>query len=403
MQEIFRKKTNSIILYTSVIRHLVKKHPDLCEKITKYVESDKTHVLCCEKKSEGKSKEKNDKVIKGNPDLRRFGLLPSSDFMKISDLLSHIKARGSQSSSFEKYAKAHDAAFAVFIRQVFEGFEYTIRTLIIPDETKKFTQKPNFGITDEVITRFDNIKRLPSSGKWKFDKKIIGKSNPKKLYVVETLDGKTYRFLTRSPAGEKMDTPVEYLDRLTSTGYGRSHYYQREVQKKALSNMFLRKPIDVESISRYSSDVDTSMMKNVIFLKMSSVYSGLISEKTVKKGMTANTIISDKKVANGFFDSLLSVYHMGTKFDYGQQFSAGLFPFSELLSSYMANVMYAAKVFTRLLYDTYNRNPLDPKDMNPANLLKKLNDITNEILNMLISDENLYKSVNDKYLLLNFK
>ena len=64
--------------------------------------------------------------------------------------------------------------------------------------------------------------------------------------------------------------------------------------------------------------------------------------------------------------------------------------------------------FMKLLYDSYNKNPIAPDDFKKKNIYdvsrKKISDIINDIINKLLSEKsNIYTDLNKKNILLNHK
>ncbi len=282
-----------------------------------------------------------------------------------------------------------------------------------------------------------NIIRNLKPTKWDFNYEIIGdESHADKFYVLETLDNEQYRILT------PWDTPRTELNHRESQSFkpalaanysipkhkitplitylknsnqpNRVSSYQTLAAKQMIQNMFLRKPLSLEYIEEQSKDIDMQLIRNEIYLKVMNLFKTIISKDykagaSIKNNSDINDIIHSDDVREIFASTLLNLYSVGVQSNKLREFDANHFPFSELLCSFMLEMDIIVRRFMKELHDGYNRAPFAKEyfdssaDEKSTALTEKLDEILLKILAIILNDkDNIYISLNAKYLLLNF-
>lgn len=432
IQSQFYQYKNTVSLYANFLQNFINYLYDrggdaknIMYQILNMIEEDKNFFIDGNVKNTLSQKHK-DIHIK-NPPLKRYGLVPISNSMPINKLISYAfkKQVSGKISSLPSFAKKHKLCIVLAYRVVYHPIEYNIRPLVIEENADEFKQSAEYGITDKIINRFKTInipgqtnKIQSNEVKWNFSYKIIGDVNKaSKYYVFESLDNKTYRILapglTHPPELQKQQIN-NFIEYITSPNKpNRIVNYQSVCTKKSINNMFLRRPLSFDMMEQQAQNVDTQMIRNDLYLKISNLVKNTIISKEYNKGskvksnVDINDIIHDDRIKEIFINVLLSMYNVGAKLAFEQEYSAGKFPFYELLSSYILSLRKLSNRFMKELHDAYNRNPLNDEVFNGSNKVSQINDKLDEIFiklfNTLISDKsNIYSSLNYKYLLLNF-
>lgn len=356
----------------------------------------------------------NKHIHKEGPALRRFDLLPITECMPLADIMHKITKGQSTSRDLKKYASAHDAAFIIMSKVVYTPVEYNIQPLISRHLAKPLIQRSSVGITQKIINRFKTIK-IPEGKKifykWNFAYEIIGNQDTAKVfYILETLDDQQYRLMAPWLDASNFALPKFRVEKLLSyinnnNEPTRASGYHTMACKLMASKMFLRKPISVDDINEKSMELDTQLIRNTLYMEQSRRINDLISKSELKDDSDINTVIHDESIRSLFRDIILQMYSSGT----GAKFDAGRFSFSELIASFLVDLETLVNRFMKELHDGYNRNTL-PKSVfsekhdHRVNLVsKRLEEVLVKALMTVLSDkDNIYSSINYKYLLLNF-
>lgn len=417
IQKMFYSMTNTVILYSvsiqKILDYCVNNQQKILFKIINMVENDKDYFL-----TNNLHRNKDNRYQ--NPPLKRFGLIPITDSLNLDDILTLILNREYKSVKFQELKKIstkENICFLILNHVTPHPIEFTIRNLIIPRLAKNYNQPNEFGISEKIIHKFQTIQQKNES-KWNFTYDIIGNLDSKFIYILETLDGKTYRCLSfwlaitndhsYNVPKYKVVPIIEYLDdpqkpsRVTS--------YHNISINKAIPNMFVRKPLDISSIEEQSKSVDTHTIKTELFMKLSETVKTII-DKEYSKGKKIvgptqiNDILHDERLNEVFTGVLLRMYQVGFHNDTGE-FDGGKFPFYEILSSYLLDLRDTTRRFMKDLHDSYNREPLPLEVFSShdvTTIQNKLDSTLNVSINNQISEnDNLYSSLNYKYLILNY-
>jgi hypothetical protein len=425
-------------LYASVLQALIDHYytanKSKAFELMALVEEDKDLAL----ESFAALKSLKDKsIIKNNPIQCRFGMVPITASMDLTELINKItqaESKSSSSKAFSKLAKELSIGIIVFNRIVYNPIEYNIRPLILSEEAAKYVQHKEYGITAKTINRFKTI--LPSGLAAKKSSKVDTKKsdlstkksntplfnwdfsteihNPDaaKFYIVETLNGNTYRFMAPWLSSSNLSLTkfrVLHILNYDNTKPTRATNYHCVATKHATKNMFLSKALDIDSFDEKSTDINSGTLQHDLLTSILEYVEKYLNKnypKGVKSSNDILDILHESDLIVYFSRELVRRYKTAAADD-TRSFDAGAFDFNELLSSFSVSLQKATRRFARELHNSYSRNPLKPevfgKDDSKIAVMLKLREVLQESINLVIKfDDNLYTDLNYKYLILNF-
>lgn len=424
IQKQFRNNLNTVHLYSYIIQKLIDYLSDqkyelkqIMYKIMDQIEYDKDYFMI------HNINEKPFKTKYSNPMIKRFGLIPVTLSTELSDIIPIMLNKSITGKiDFKSIAKSENCCIIVMQNCTYTPIEYNVQPLLMKHIAGKTLQPINYGINDKIIERFQTIKEVldskgkKSEAKWEFSYEIYGDKESSKYYILETINSKKYRILSpwmfsRSYAipSHKIKPIVTYLENPYIPS--RVSSYQNNSIKQSLKKMFVSKPLDLSSIDEHSKEMDAQGIKTELFLKINSVIKDIIKSeyangKKLKTNAEINDVIHDSRISDTFSSTLLKMYNIGFKTLDAREFDAGKFPFYELLSSYILDLRDSNRKFMKDLHDTYNRDPIN-KDILEKNDMSMINQKIEQVLTAAITNQindknNIYQSLNYKYLLLNF-
>jgi len=460
------KNFSGVELYANVMQLLIDHYYTIDKLYTfqlmKYLEDDKSLVL----NNPGLKKVKNKTIIKTNPSQTRFGLIPVTVSQPLDICIGKIEQnlnKTTKHKSLKKVADALDISIIVFNHIVYNPIEYNIRSLILEDDAKQYVQPKEFGITDKVVKRFQTIIATEKPTDWKFsiefynidDADDVSKSNKsdqpdgvsksnksdqpdgvsksnksdqpdgvsqlsktvsidstKKFYILETLNGTTYRFLAPWLSNNiaLARFRVEHILNYDPTKPSRATSYHFNATNLAVQNMFLPKALEMESFENQTTDVASGVIQQELIEQTMRYIDNLIAKKYakgIKSSIEINDILHDPGLMQHFNRELVKLYKKGSASPDVNEFDAGSFPFYEVLSSFIVNLQIASRRFSREIHTGYSRTPLRPEAFtqhDAASIIRtKILTVVQEAISLIIKlDENLYTSLHYKYLILNF-
>lgn len=410
IREEFLKELTGAEIYAAVMQELIDHFYTVDKqqafKLMAIIEEDKS--LALDHMKLGKS------TVKNNPPQHRFGLVPVTISMSISDCItkmSELESKSVKSSSISKVAKELSVGIIVFNRIVYTPIEYNIRPLILEEESKEYVQPKEYGITLKTINRFKTI--LPSeSKKWDFSNEFHNDTEDK-FYVLETLNGSTYRFLAPWLSSKSMSMSrfrvVQILD-YDITKPSRATNYNFAATKIATKNMFLSKALALESFENQLVDVESGIIQRELTDDVMAFIDKYVSKKYargIKNSTQVSDILHSDEVIKHFSLSLVLAYKKGASTADMKNLNAGTFSFSEVLCSFIVNLQLATRRFARELHNGYTRNPLKldvfEKHDYMTIIREKISSIVFDAISLIIKlDENIYTNLHYKYLILNF-
>jgi len=277
---------------------------------------------------------------------------------------------------------------------------------------KAQAQPKIFGVTEKIVRRLSTIITLPDT-EYDYSYKIIGKEDSNNFYILETLDGINYRAMAPWMESKKYSMLGKYalpiIKYIKENIPDRSTNYQSIVIEKSLKNMFIAKPLSLDSMAEHAKDIDTQIIKNELFLKIKDIIRELVEAHDIKTYHDINDVIHNESIKDTFVNVILIMYKMASKYTDLQEFDAGKFPFSEIFSSFIVELQTITRLFMKNLHDAYNRAlpssdifTLQKREKNNL-IINHLDEILLHTLQIVIGDNsNIYSALNYKYLLLNF-
>lgn len=395
-------KSNCLIkIYASVMQRCVDNlDRQLAYKLLDYIAEDKDLVLM-------EALDDTKAIKTTNPPASRFGLVPATKSMELSELIP-IVFKGekvtSADDSIKKLADKLTNGIILFTSITYTPVEYNIRPLIIRDEAKEFLQPKEYGITKKVVTRFNTITTAKPTNKWDFSLDIYNEK-AEKFYILETLDGKTYRAMlpwlmhnsTYTVAKFRVKNLLEHTN-----GPVRSDGYQKLAVDAAVKNMFLGKALSLDDFDSKLSDVESGGIQDKIFNSIIKVAEKLVS-KEFKSKITSSTQINELLHHPAINQEFARAVTAQLKSD-PAKLDGGKFPTSELASSFIVSLQTASRRFAREVHNGYSRNPLKPEDFADARVVfGKIESVIRNAVELVVKlDDNLFTSSYYKYLILNY-
>lgn len=352
---------------------------------------------------------------KDNPPLLSFSLVPATNCMKLTDLLTMILPKPTTSTSFQAISKTADAGIIVINKIIYTPIEYNLRPLIISSEIKKYYQPDEYGITSRLVDRFKTIVGYDSSKKWDISIEVYGESNDK-FYILETLDGHLYRCMTPWMSNSASYLVGKYkVSPILEYKYGketRAANYHAACAKVSTRHMFLSKAMSLEGFDTQAKDVESNTIRNDIADKLLEHVQSVIKSK-YKNKISSNVdiyeVLHDQDLLDIFGECVVLSYKTGAANEDIAAFEAGKFPFSEVLSTFIVELQKTIRRFAKELHDSYTRRPLPadifelPSDQRAEEINKKIESVIRDTLVLVIKPtDNIYSTLYFKYLVLNF-
>lgn len=431
IREEFYKNDSLIFIYSNIVQNLLNisvsnSNNNITDNILKIIEEDKTYYLVDSQKKTQKNSKTNSKTNSKNihiinPPLRRFGLTPSTLLMNKNKLLEIILDKKTNGNiNLKKYSKDEKVGFIIFTRVVYHPIEYNINKLINKSEAQNYIQPNEYGINKKIIERFKIIKQFDTEEKWNFQFELIGEYDKvDKYYILETLDTKLYRALTKKYNSDKYSIPKEQIKDLieyfsNNNQPNRISSYHQLTQKKALNYMFLEKSIDIDNIIDKSQYVNTQIIQNDVYMKILDVLKKYIHVKyhngdLIKNNNDMNDILHNKDLLITYTEVMIENYDKGMSGTLARNYNAGAFPFEELLASYLKELNFISQRFMKELHDGYNRDPISDEIFKGPNkdkrriIMDKLEEIIKSAILITVDNtSNIYSTIITKYNLLNY-
>ena len=314
----------------------------------------------------------------------------------------------------EKYIKHKKISILILERINFTPIEYDISNVI----NEKYKQPDEYGITENLIKRFLITKPLNNiKNTWKFSCEILGdyKNGKNKFFILETLDGITYRIMT--PWYESTAFSIPYylvqniIDYFTQTNKTtRASQYHNNMVKQALKNMFYSKKLDIDTIENISSSFDSTDIKNNILIHTRNHCFKILKNKInkIKANKDINEIIHSSKLYDIVIDSILESFKKASEGINKDVFNDTKLMQSEITLSFMVELNYISLQFLKNLHDLFNHDQVDSDIFSLSNE-QKLIAIENMIeknllntINTLFGDDNIYEIINTKSFIINY-
>lgn len=357
-----------------------------------------------------------------NPSLKKFELVPHTNNLPIQELLHMIipNQEPGKKINMENYAKSHKVLFIIVKKIVPTPVEYNIRPLIVKKIADELRQPSERGINVKTIERFSNIIPLDNSThyKWDFNYKIIGNleesNDSTSCYILETLDGSHYRaFVSRlDHQGNvvkkySIQHLIDYIINVNQPDKSSCYHLIQSINMSKV--MFTHRSLLIHELEKKSQEIDVQMLRNDLFIKISGLINDSIKHKSPKNNSDINSIIHDPKIPDLFKDIILRMYSAISNNPNKSVLDAGDFKISEILSTFLIELNDLSKHFMKELHDAYNHDLLEtntfrlPLSEKNEIIKKKMEETLLKVISISIGNgDNIYSSINYKYLILNF-
>jgi len=422
---IFLEHINGISLYSNVMQNLLEKYQPTAksknnhtyENILYFIEIAKNYVI----KDSTFELFKKIEIPKDNPKLQRYGLIPSTNLMKLNKLLSLIlndESKTINSSSLDNIADKLKIGFIVFKHIVYDPIEYNIQSLLSKDIYKKYEQPKEYGINEKVINRFKNINEYPNQKKVTFSTEIINEKATK-FYVLETLDGNLYRCLSNKFNNSNIYNISSQLSTIIIQSTKNVKYqlrassYNSIMINKSLKNMFYGKKFDLRLFDELSQNFDMQLIKSNILNNLMKKIDDIIEIKfdgDLQNNVDVISLLHDTKLYDEFIHSIMLNFEKGKMNTESKNvFTGGKVPFSEIFSTFIIELESSAQKFSKELHDAYMRLQLKnnvfelPKIQKLVEIKDYIKAIMSNSIKLVINEsDNLFTSLNYKFYILNY-
>jgi hypothetical protein len=260
-------------------------------------------------------------------------------------------------------------------------------------------------------------EKLKKNEVWDFSYEIIGDNHDNDtFYVLESLAAGYYRFLapwinTNNYKLNKFRIS-KLINFLTNENkQDRISNYNNIQINNSIKNMFLSKQLDIDIMQEHSKDIDLSLVKNILFNSISKIIEKYVNDTYNEGSLINNTkdlndIIHQKEIKELFINSILKTYNLGSKYTDLSEYNTSKFPFSEVFSTFLVELLNLSVLFMKNLHDELNRFEINLESIFTSSqknikIIKLLNDIVYKTINNIINSDNLYYCLNYKFLLLN--
>ncbi len=406
LRELYYKNPAIISLYAYLMQRAINEFfsidKSLVFKLTEFITEDKAHALRGNYKSNIPPKD----ASKKNPPQTRFGLLPVTAAMPLKELLKVILAEdniAADTTNLEKLAKKHHIGFIVFTSIVNTPADYNISALTLPDVAKEYMQPDEYGITKKTIQRFTTLNTYGAGYGWSFSITTHNKT-AEKFYIIETLDGDTYRCMAPWLQSTKYSVSkfrVKKIIDYDQTIPSRALEYHDLAIKQALPNMFTNKILALDEFDAKLENVQSGSIQHSVVDKVVKVASKLIVKTKFKSSNDVSNLLHEPVIVEAFISAVEQEFASDTN-----SFNGGAFPRCELASSFITALQTASRRFAREVHNGYSRNPLKDEDLQGDSkqvATDKIIEVLKNAVELVIKlDDNLFTSSYYKYLILNY-
>ncbi len=404
----YHKHKELISIYANVMQRAIDEffasERSLSFKLLEYISEDKQLALS------GKYEQVLKKSVSSNPPQTRFGLLPMTSSMLLKDLLPIILAEEKitvSTDNIAQLAKKHSIGFIEMKSIIYTPVEYNVRPLVNANDAKQYIQPSEYGINEKTVERFKTLSTFGNINKWDFSIHVYT-PNADHFYIIETLDGKTYRCLAPWLQSSRYSVAKFRAQKLLD--YGKDNKptkaleYHAYAQQQATKNMFLGKALALEDFDPKLTDIESGKIQaNIADAVIEQVKVVMKSYKKSLDPIVVSDILHDRSIVETFISATEREFALDKR-----SFDGGKFPIAEIVSSFIVALQTASRRFAREVHNGYSRDPLKPKDFtddHSANHLlasEKIDRVLRNAVELVIKlDENLFTSNYYKYLILN--
>lgn len=425
INSLFIKYPETIQLFAHVMQTTIDRYShdkdvqskNIISFIMELIEHDKAKVLqhfhdiSADKRIEEKRKIK---IGSRNPFLRRFGLVPSGNFIPIKDLFSNMKnlqkERDHPEAIFKKIHKETKVGIIVLQNITHNPISYELWNLF----NTNTIMSANSGITEDFIKSRVTIHPLEPDKKWIFSSyQFFGSLDSQQFYIIETLNDTLYRFLYPwiiksyedktqkdriSIHYRKINGLLNYLEinKEYEKCEDRITIYQK-IKEKNLEKMFFKtgEP-NIDALVKESLvHIDSSKIKSESIFRIRDVINKMI--KNAKNPLdTITFVIYNNKIFDTFINTVISMYK---EFYIVKDDTRVSFGFSEVFSTYLSDIQNLKSSFSKELNDIYLKKIEEERKeiesiTDKHKLLIYIENIINETLDKILTyNSNIYQSL----------
>lgn len=402
LHEVVLQHISAYDMYLQVLQLLISENI-LVHVIEQLLESDKNAVLVAHIDA---SRQKSNLIPH-----RRLGLIPHDNILRCTPRELHAAIYGSAKDiTFSRWAKDRNITILIINSVAYDVVEYKTSQLFKKDTSLV----PAYGISRGIIERTTIISADTSSAGFDFSVEVHNE-DAKVGFVFETIDGKHYRMLHRrdgavNAANAVGIEPFDIADIVkyykAPSMHTRVSTYQDVCNKEACRKMMVRKQPNTNLFEITSKTIDTNYIKNQVVLRLNGVLHTQLSRAHLEHNMEKDImkILHSPQLVDEFAAALLDFYKIGAV-NTIHDFSGGQFSFAEMLSSFLVEVENLRRQFIKELHDGYSRTQAfkDGVALSSYEVQRRLETLIIDVVQTVIpSDDNIYSSLNYKYMLLNY-
>ncbi len=400
VDELYEKFNKATLLYAQImqglIRVLFKKDIKKMAKVMEIVENRKNVLLSLPYKIKPEIKRDN------NPLLSRFGLVPATGMLTIKDILERAAVElqiKTGSKNFRELHKNSGCGVILLYKLTTTPIEIRSHQLLYPntqEELEQSAQKESHpGISKELVQKYNTIVELSNKNKkWDFSGEIIHGKTTERYLVVETLDQTNFRVLApwiNAKSGgiilgkfrvERLIAVLEN-DKIQPT---RSTLYNRNLNYATCSNMFLKKPIELNAYGKFTDVPSHKLFQNVSLKLTARMTKNWGRTKKLGK-MELNDLFHDPEYAEIFKKCIMENYKDICSDDVT---NASKVIFGEIFTSFLIEIERSAIKLMKELHDAYLKLPAEFEKQECEDLFLK-------ILGMILKPhDNIYAALEYK-------
>lgn len=396
---LYKKFPNTTYLFVQIaqgiINELFKKDIVQMTAVMEIVESYKSEKLLSSYHLKPEIKRPS------NPSLSRFGLVPATGIMTVSEILERAATDlqiKTGAKNFKDLVGLGDCGVIILYKIISDPIEIRSHQLLFPNnpQEKPVVEDSHPGISKELVQKYDTIIELnkPKSKIWDFSGEILDKKSTKKYIVVETLDGHKFRVLApwiNAKMGGivlgkfRVKKLIEVLQE-TKIQPTRSSAYNRNIGHAFAKNMFLKKPIDLDTYGKFSDLPSHKLLQDAsqkILIRMSKNWG---RTKKLSK-FELNDLFHDQEYAQIFKKAIMSNY-ADICTDSVANTTKNIF--GEIFTSFLVEMERNSIKLLKELHDAYLKLPMELDK-------QECDDIFVKILTMIIKPyDNIYAALEYK-------
>lgn len=363
LQDLFRKYPLTIDVYSILLQTIMDENKNLITNILQIIEQDKSYILGDTKSTYTELKIRPVQ----NPSHRYFGLVPSNVCKPLDQLFPNF-GKKSIEEDLTDIAAAENISIIYMRKFTAYPIEFSVWKLTRIEDAALYVQaeqNKNSGLSASVIERMKIINYIDppeKQNRWNLSEySLFGSNDSDIFYILDSFNNKTFRFL-RPWIGVGNKVPRSYINGLlTYMGIikgnkrDRISIYNEAQENEIMNHIFLRQPIDVEElVSDVQADMDAPKLKQELVPIITKIL------KTPKNWAELGGIIHSVDIIDEFADGLIKLYPTHFKDNIALD-KRVQFPFSETLSTFLAELNNVKKSFGRALHERYIKTTNDMK------------------------------------------